>query len=156
MLHANGKPVEDNSRINLAGTWKFRIDRNDAGEKEKWYMPEFTFDDEIKLPASMPQRMKGDDISVNTRWTGAIYDSSYYHNPFMEPYRKAGKDMKLPFFLTPDKHYTGKAWYKTTVNIPKGDKRRFRLFMERPHIASTLWVNGKRIGSENSLSVPHV
>ena len=145
-----------NDIMNLAGTWKFRIDRNDEGEKGEWYMPDFNFDDEIRLPASMPQRMKGDDISVNTRWTGAIYDSSYYHNPFMEQYRKPGKDMKLPFFLTPDKYYTGKAWYKTTVNISKADKRQFRLFMERPHIASTLWVNGKRIGSDNSLSVPHI
>ena len=31
MLHTNGKPVEDNSRINLAGTWKFQIDRNGEG-----------------------------------------------------------------------------------------------------------------------------
>ena len=142
--------------ISLEGTWKFRIDRDGVGEKEKWYTSDFPFDDEIRLPASMPQCMKGDDISVNTRWTGAIYDSSYYHNPFMTQYRKPGKDMKLPFFLTPDKHYVGKAWYKTTVNIGEGDKRRFRLYMERPHIASTLWVNGRRIASENTLSVPHV
>ena len=60
--------------INLAGTWQFAIDRNDRGVAEQWYNR--SLDDTIELPASMPQRLKGDDISVNTRWVGSLYDSS--------------------------------------------------------------------------------
>lgn len=153
--------------IDLTGEWAFRIDRNDKGEQEGWYNDNVSFQESITLPASMPQRMKGDDISVKTQWIGALYDSSYYHNPFMAPYRRPGKDMKLPFFLTPAKHYVGKAWYKRNVDIPAGDATQYRLYLERPHIATTVWVNGRKIKtadkaasayeySRNSLSVPHV
>ncbi len=143
--------------ISLAGEWQFQVDRQGVGEKEGWYDPAFQFNDRIKLPASMTERMRGDDISVNTQWVGSLYDSSYYFNPYMEKYRVEGQ-MKLPFFLTPDKHYVGKAWYKRTVNV--GDVTDYQLFLERPHIISEVWVNGVKVDTGgkpvNSLSVPHV
>lgn len=140
--------------INLAGTWQFAIDRNDRGVEEQWYNR--SLDDTIELPASMPQRLKGDDISVNTRWVGSLYDSSYFFNPYMAKYRKPGKDMKLTFFLTPDKHYVGVAWYQRIVTLQKYDKNStYTLYLERPHIETTLFVNGKRVGMRNSLVVAH-
>ena len=93
--------------INIGGNWEFQIDREDVGIGEKWC--EKKLEDKINLPGSMPEGMKGDDISVNTQWVGSLYDSSYFYNPYMEKYRKPGK-MKLQFFLTPDKHYVGVAW----------------------------------------------
>lgn len=143
-------------QIDLAGTWQFAIDRNDQGENEHWFEHK-KFDDTILLPGSMPQRLKGDDVTVNTPWTATLYDSSFYYNPQMERYRRTGGEMKLPFFLTPDKHYVGKAWYKRSVNIPKAWRdQRILLSLERPHIETTLWVNGKLAGTANSLCVPHV
>ena len=140
--------------INLAGTWQFAIDRNDQGVSEQWYKR--TLDDTIELPASMPQRLKGDDISVNTHWVGSLYDSSYFYNPYMAKYRKPGKDMKLTFFLTPDKHYVGVAWYQRTVRLQQYDKNScYTLYLERPHIETTLFVNGQRVGMRNSLVVAH-
>ncbi len=155
------------SVIDLKGEWQFQTDRDNAGKKDGWFNKEYKFTDNILLPASMPQRLKGDDISVDTKWTGAIYDSSYFHNPFMEPYRRPGKDMKLPFFLTPDKHYVGKAWYKKTVILPPGNYAKYQLYLERPHIATEVWVNGMPLTNSdslpssyknvnNTLSVPHV
>lgn len=160
--------------IDLSGEWQFRLDRDD------------NYRDVIELPGSMPQRLKGDDISVHTQWVGALYDSSYFHNPYMEKYRETER-MKLPFFLTPSKHYVGKAWYKRQFSISnsecgiKSGKNRkqnvgndelcnlnYELYLERPHIATTVWVNGKQVlgadkksssptdGSQNSLSVPHL
>ena len=142
--------------IDLSGEWEFMIDRSNSGEQNGWYNPTFQFNDKILLPGSMPQRMKGDDPSVRTPWVGAIYDSSYYHNPYMEKYRKEG-EMKIPFFLTPSKHYVGKAWYKKTFTIEKLQANTYELFLERPHIVSKVWVNGKAVIGENnnSLSVPH-
>ena len=140
--------------INLAGTWQFEIDRNDKGVAEQWYNRQL--DDTIDLPASMLQRLKGDDISVNTRWVGSLYDSSYFYNPYMEKYRKPGKDMKLTFFLTPDKHYVGVAWYKRTITLNRFDKNSsYNLYLERPHIETTLFVNGKKVGMRNSLVTAH-
>jgi len=146
------------SAINLAGEWQFQIDRENKGEAEGWYQPSYNLNDRITLPGSMPCQLKGDDISVDTKWVGSLYDSSYFFNPYMAQYRQPGKDMKLQFFLTPDKHYVGKAWYKRTITLSKGEiSQLYELFLERPHIVSQLWINGTKIGdAQNSLSVPHV
>lgn len=129
--------------IRLDGMWRFGT--------------ESTVGDSILLPGSMPQRLKGNVPDAHTRWVGAIYDSSFFHNPYMEKYRREGDTLKLPFFLTPVRHYVGKAWYERTVTLPEGQHdRRYRLFLERPHIATEVWVNGQHLGRQNSLSVPHV
>ena len=128
--------------IDLSGQWRFGTDKS--------------MTDMIQLPGSMPQRMKGNAPDTKTRWVGAIYDSSFYHNPYMEKYRREGQTAKFPFFLTPVKHYVGKAWYERVVTLPEGAAARYRLFLERPHISTEVWVNGQRIGTQNSLSVPHV
>lgn len=140
--------------LDLSGKWNFQIDREDTGVKEQWFRK--ILEDHINLPGSMPEKLKGDEVTVHTQWTGSLYDSSYYFNPYMEKYRMEGQ-VKLPFFLTPDKHYVGVAWYQKNVTIPsdwKGD--RIILFLERPHIETTVWVNNREIGMQNSLCVPHV
>ncbi len=149
--------------IDLSGKWQFRIDRDDAGEKEGWYKPDFKFAETVKLPGSMTENLKGDDVSLTTQWVGALYDSSYYFNPKMAKYRIDGQ-LKFPFFLTPAKHYVGKAWYKRTITMPEFDQNSaasWDLFLERPHIITKIWVNGQLVGEEtaaptNSLSVPHI
>lgn len=139
--------------IDLSGEWGFSMDRLDKGEKERWFsrLP----DDRINLPSSMPEKLKGDEVTAATQWTGSLYDSSYYYNPYMEKYRKEG-NIKFPFFLTPDRHYVGVAWYQKEVDIPDGWKgERIVLFLERPHIETTVWINGCKAGTQNSLCVPH-
>ena len=129
--------------IDLSGEWAFS-----TGDKP-------TLNDKITLPGSMLTNGKGDEVTVNTQWTGSLYDSSFYFNPYMERYRVAGQ-MKFPFFLTPSKHYTGYAWYGKTVVVPKAWKKRsVTLYLERPHIETAVYVNGKLAGRDSSLSVPH-
>ena len=113
------------------------------------------YDDYVMLPGSMLTNGKGNDVDIHTQWTGSLYDSSYYFNPYMEPYRKKGQ-MKFPFFLTPEKHYVGNAWYRKFVYVPKDWwDQRIVLFLERPHIETTVFINGKEVGHQMSLSVPH-
>ena len=140
--------------VDLSGEWQFEIDRQDVGQREQWADRELS--DRIKLPASMPERLKGDDISVDTKWVGSLYDSSYFFNPYLERYRQPGQ-MKLTFFLTPDKHYVGVAWYRKQVELTGLDKeaKRYILSLERPHIQTTLYVNGREAGSDRSLCVAH-
>ena len=129
--------------IDLSGRWSFG-----TGEQ-----PVLT--DCINLPNSMITAGKGDDVTTQTQWTGSTYDSSYYFNPYMERYRHAGS-MKFPFFLTPAKHYVGTAWYERSVQIPRSwRKRPVVLFLERPHIETTVFVNGREVGHQLSLSTPH-
>ncbi|MCQ2204779.1 MAG: beta-glucuronidase, partial [Bacteroidales bacterium] len=126
--------------INLSGTWQFSTDSIDWSET-------------IQLPGSMLENRKGEPVSINTQWTASIYDSSYYYNPHWAAFRQPG-EIKLPFFLTPDYHYIGKAWYKRTIDIDNKYPDAI-LFLERVHIASSLYINGQYIGTQNSLSVPH-
>ena len=131
--------------ISLAGTWDFATGASAPS----------TYSDHIVLPGSMLTNGKGDAVSVKTQWTGSLYDSSFYFNPYMAKYRQEGQ-MKFPFFLTPRHHYVGYAWYEKTVTVPESwKKQRVTLFLERPHIETTVFVNGKEAGHQMSLSIPH-
>ena len=134
-------PALAQQHIDLSGEWQFRSERETGV---------------VRLPGSMLTNGKGDEVTVNTKWTSSLYDSSFYFNPYMARYRRAGH-MKFPFFLTPDKHYVGNAWYERTVMVPKRWKGKpVVLYLERPHIETTVLVNGKRVGHQQSLSAPHV
>lgn len=50
--------------------------------------------------------------------------------------------------------YVGKAWYKRYVDIPENWKnKRIVLFMERTK-PSTVYIDGKEVGSQNNISTP--
>ena len=136
--------------ISLEGAWDFKLEPG-----PDFVLQDAQFDDYVILPGSMLTNGKGTPVSVNTKWTGSLYDSSYYFNPYMEKYRHEGQ-MKFPFFLTPDKHYVGAAWYRKNVYIPRDwNDRRVTLFLERAHIETKVYVNGNEVGRQMSLSTPH-
>lgn len=139
--------------ISLAGQWSFQLDPQQVGEKEKWF--ETDLPQSIKLPGSTVENGFGDDISVDTQWTGTVVDRSWYTEEKYEKYRQPGS-IKLPFWLTPLKHYIGAAWYRRTIDIPESwSGKRIVLFLERAHWETKVWVDGKKIGTQNSLSTPH-
>ena len=141
------------NRIDLSGKWDFAVDKEGVGLQQSWFFQEFA--DSIRLPGSMPENLKGDDITLQTRWEGSIYDSSFYYSPRYEKYRQPG-NLKIPFFLTPDKHYIGWAWYGKNVQIPAAWKnKRIVLHLERPHVETIVWINGKKAGEFMSHCVPH-
>jgi len=128
--------------ISLAGKWGFQIDRDDAGIQEQWFNKKLS--DTTRLPGSMLTNGKGDKVTLNTKWTGSIYDSSWFFNPRMEKYRQPG-NLKFPFWLTPEKYYVGAAWYQREIIIPKTwitEHKHIELFLERCHTETTVWVNG--------------
>jgi len=141
-------------RIDLSGEWKFAIDAQDKGIAEQWFgklLPET-----VTLPGSMATNGKGFDVTLTTKWIGQIVDSSYYYKPQFEKYRQPG-NIKVPFWLQPLKYYVGAAWYQKEVNIPKDWKdKNIRLFLERCHWESRLWVDNKEVGMRNSLGTPHL
>ncbi len=139
--------------INLSGEWRFQIDAQDVGISEEWFQKKLS--DKIKLPGSMAENNKGEEITLKTQWTGSIYDSSFYFHPRLEKYRRDG-NIKIPFWLTPKKHYVGVAWYQKDVAIPKNwSNKRIILLLEQPHTETILWVNGKRVGLQNSMVQAH-
>ncbi|UYQ95878.1 beta-glucuronidase [Chitinophaga horti] len=139
--------------IALKGTWSFQTDPENKGIKEQWFSRKLN--DQVKLPGSMAENLKGDDITLATKWTGSIYDSSFYFNPRLAKYRQPG-NIHFPFWLTPAKHYVGAAWYQREVNIPASWKgKRIVLHLERAHIQTRIWVDDKEVGTQNSLVAPH-
>ena len=63
---------------------------------------------------------------------------------------------RYPNRLTPRFSYTGAAWYQKTIDIPsKWQGKRIRLFLERAK-PGKVWLDGKEVGSQDSILVPHV
>ncbi|MBL7739929.1 MAG: beta-glucuronidase [Chitinophagaceae bacterium] len=140
-------------QISLAGEWRFAIDRQDKGIVEKWFSHVLT--ETIILPGSMAQRGKGDDITLQTQWTGSIYDSSFFFRPSLTKYRTKD-NLKIPFWLTPAKHYVGRAWYQKEISIPADwNGKQAKLFFERVHTQSRVWIDAVEVGNSNSLSISH-
>ena len=138
--------------ISLEGIWDFAIGDTTLAKGSPLRTK---YNDYVTLPGSMLTNDKGNPVSLTTPWTGSLYDSSFYFNPRMEAYRQAD-NIKFPFFLTPSKHYVGAAWYRKRIYVPKDWKgQRITLFLERPHIETTVYVNGHEVGHEMSLSTPH-
>lgn len=53
-----------NHSFSLSGKWNFQIDREDAGMKEQWFNK--SLDESINLPGSMPEKLKGDNVTART------------------------------------------------------------------------------------------
>ena len=140
---ACGLMAQGQNEISLAGVWDLSLGDSTS------------YNDHVVLPGSMLTNGKGNIVSTKTLWTGSLYDSSFYFNPYMAKYRVEGQ-MKFPFFLTPDRHYTGCAWYRRTVYVPADNQhQQVTLYLERPHIETTVYINGQEVGHQMSLSVPH-
>lgn len=146
---------DDHKSIDLAGNWDFRIDSTDIGEEQQWYKSPLDTDT-IQLPGSMAENGKGNDISLETNWTGNMWnDSLWYTSPKYAEYRKPG-NIKVSFWLSPEKVYYGAAWYQKTVNVPENWKEKnIFLELERAHWETTLWVDDQKVGSKNSLGTAH-
>jgi hypothetical protein len=153
LMGCSGKQNEIREKLSLAGEWKFRIDSLDQGIENKWYNDLAI--ETVKLPGSMAENGKGDEVTLKTDWTGEIVDRSYFTDKKYERYRQQG-NIKIPFWLKPVKYYKGVAWYQKEVDLPTGwNGKHIVLFLERPHWETTVYVNGKKAGTENSLAVAH-
>jgi hypothetical protein len=139
-------------RISLAGEWRFAIERN-MSMFEEWLDKKFP--ETILLPGSMNERGKGDDVTLATKWTGSIYDSSFFFRTSLAKYRTKD-NLKIPFWLTPNKHYVGGAYYQKEITIPESWKDKpVTLFFERVHIESRVWIDREPLGMNRSLAAPH-
>lgn len=140
--------------ISLAGDWHFALDKADVGVSEQWFQRRLS--DRIKLPGTLQEQGYGDPVSPTTDWTATLYDKLWYLKPQYKKYTWPG-NVKIPFFLQPDKRYVGVAWYQKEIDISsRWNGRRLVLGLERPHWETRLWLDGREIGVNNSLSVPHV
>ena len=130
------------NEIDISGNWQFTTNQGNWSQT-------------IMLPGSMTSNGLGNDVTVETPWTGNIVDRAYFTDKEYAPYRQKD-NIKVPFWLQPVKYYKGEAWYKKEVRIPVEWKEKYiELFLERCHWETTLFVDGVEVGMQNSLSTPH-
>jgi hypothetical protein len=140
--------------IPLAGEWRFSLDRSDVGVREQWF--NLDLKDRIKLPGALQSQGYGDEISTGTPWVLSLYDRLWYERADYKAYTQPGS-VKVPFLSQPPRHYLGAAWYQREIEIPhEWQERRVVLSLERPHWETTVWIDERKIGSNNSLVAPHV
>jgi hypothetical protein len=141
-----------NQQLDLSGEWRFLMDPEDKGVSEKWFknvLPEV-----VTLPGSMVENGKGDKITFDTKWTGGIKEK-WYEDSLYKPYEDSDH-VRIPFWLQPDKKYLGAAWYQKELIVPRSWRsKQVILYLERCHWKTEVWINSSRVGSQNSLSVPH-
>src|SRR5664280_3882362 len=70
------RPDEIREKLSLAGEWRFRIDSLDKGIENMWYNDLAV--ETVRLPGSMAENGKGNEVTINTDWTGEIVDKSYF------------------------------------------------------------------------------
>lgn len=139
--------------IDLSGSWRCELDRGDVGQIERWFERDLT--GTIQLPGSLQTSRIGDPVTVETKWTGGIFDRAYFTEKAYAPYREPGQ-IKLPFWLQPETHYTGAAWFQREITVPEAwATRRLVLTLERPHWKTRVWLDGIEVGQRDSLSVAH-
>jgi len=139
--------------IDISGKWSFSLDRKDVGISEKWFENRLT--DEISLPGVLQSQGFGDDISTKTPWVLSLYDRNWFLREDYKDFTKEG-NVKVPFLSQPPKHYLGAAWYQKEIEIPANwNGKRIVLFLERPKWKSTVYIDGKEIGSNLSLVAEH-
>lgn len=141
------------SSINLSGEWQFQMDPEDIGVSEKWFATDLQ--ETVQLPGSMVENGKGFDITLETQWTGGVRNPEWHTHPNYAPYHDPN-NIRFPYWLQPDKKYTGAAWYQKKITIPENwIENTIWLNLERPHWESTIWINSDKAGMQNSLATPH-
>lgn len=138
----------------LEGSWRFALDRKDVGIDQKWFTEDLKTPDTIWLPGSLQEQGFGDRPSAQTNWTTGI-GKALLEDVRFQDYIQADH-FKSPFWLTPQRHYVGPAWYQRTLTLPEAwDHQRIVLYLERPHWQTTVWVNQTLVGTQDSLGTPH-
>ena len=145
--------MEKRQTCDLAGIWRFEIDKEDRGFAEHWEKRRLT--QTITLPGCLQAQGYGDTISEDTPWVQSLYDALWYQRGEYAYAQENGT--KVPFLSQPPRHYTGKAWYQKTIFVPeKSDWFVGRLTLENTKWKTTLWIDGECKGSIVSLCAPHV
>src|SRR3990167_6817275 len=100
VMFCSAEVARTQGSLDLAGVWQFQLDAADAGIRERWF--DRTLPQQVRLPGALQAQGFGDEVSIDTKWTGDIIDRSYFTDPRMAKYREPGR-IKLPFWLQPEK-----------------------------------------------------
>ncbi len=131
MVFSQCTPPSKNE-ISLAGEWDVKLDSLNIGHNEDWAENKFE-GTKIQLPGTL------DDAEIGIKNT---------LEPAMNNY--------VLSHLTRKHQYIGAAWYQREIDIPNNwIDQQISLELERVLWESQVYVDGKKIGSQESLSASH-
>ena len=113
--------------ISLAGQWRFTLDPNKEGIEKQFFNRELP--ERISLPGSTDEAKMGAP-NPNKPTLDGLYRLYVYEGP---------------------------AWFQRDIQIPEAwHGKQISLFLERTHWDTTVWVDDKLVGTQDSLIAPHV
>ncbi|MBN1359969.1 MAG: discoidin domain-containing protein [Sedimentisphaerales bacterium] len=140
--------------VSLAGTWRVTLDPNDVGVDEEWFTQ--TLSAPIQLPGTLRDNGYGDPTTAQTEWMSRLHDHYWYLRKDYKKYTEPN-NVKVPFWLQPERKYTGVAWYQRRITIPESwCSRRAVVSFERAHWSTAVWLDDRQMGFNDSLGAPHV
>lgn len=138
--------------VDLSGRWRLLLDSEGNGVDLVKQEPRFT--NSVRLPGSLQEQGFGERPRKDSNWTTGI-GLKLLDDPRFQKYVE-GDDFQCPFWLTPERVYVGAAYYQREFRSPRNwDGKRIVLFLERPHWETTVWIDGRAVGAQNSLGVAH-
>lgn len=125
-------PEKPDRTISLAGEWTVRLDSANVGRTENW--ANATLEGQlISLPATL------DEAGIGTPDTLSAGMNNFVLSSLRRKYE-----------------YIGKAWYQCRVTVPEDwAGKNIGLFLERVLWTSEIFIDGRPIGTANSLIAPH-
>lgn len=139
--------------IDLSGTWRFALDTKDEGLAARWAERELP--DRLPVPGVLQAHGFGEEISTDTPWVLSLYDRHWHEREEYKDHARRG-ETRVPFVCQPPRHYLGAAWYQRDIEIPaEWKERHVVLSLERVKWESRVWIDGREIGSGDSLCAPH-
>lgn len=133
----------------LSGFWRIALDPADVGVESAWFSRELPGGEEIKLPGSIQEAGFGDPPSLDTHWTGAIQDRSFFEDPRYTDFH-APDTFKMPCWLTPQRVYQGACWFQRRIRLEEAGVW-MELFLERCHWFTRVWLGDRELGRGESV-----
>lgn len=132
-LSFNSCQHEVSDIISLSGEWKVKLDSTNVGDKENW-AKNIGVADKIELPGTLDDARIGKSSNLQTALNNRVL---------------SGLNRKYEYY--------GKAYYQREVDIPKEwENKKINLILERVLWESKLYVDGKEVGSQESLVGSHI
>ncbi|WP_416314307.1 sugar-binding domain-containing protein [Rossellomorea sp. FS2] len=119
--------------LDLSGSWEYALDEADVGLSQGWETKELGGKG-FMIPGTTAINGVGEELKLDYAMT-------------KEPVRSLRQRFR----------YVGAAWYGRHFEVPPhGKGKRIYLFLERVMVESRVWVNGRCVGMNQSLSAPHM
>ena len=136
------------SKLDLSGQWSCTLDEKNVGIAEKWFLKRLD-GVSIKLPGGLNENKVGkreDEVIQNIA-----------QGKFAPEVLSGDGEFRIMSGLTRQFTYVGKAWYQKEIVVGNSfTDRHITLFMERCGWETSVWIDGKPAGTENSLVTPHI